>query len=172
VGAVGGAEGVVDEDVGEAGEIGGERRIVRLLARLEPRVFEQEDVTGAKGGGRGFGLRPDDRGNRLDRDAEQLAQPLSNRSDGKPRVELAFRAAEVRRQDHRRAAVAEGHDRRQRGADAGVVGDFAVDERHVEVDPHEDAVAAQIGGGEGSFRHDLVLPIPDGRARPMARATH
>ena len=53
----------------------------------------------------------------------------------------SFGPPEVRDEDQRGAALAQQLDRRQRGADPGVVGDralaVAVVERHVEVDPDE-----------------------------------
>ena len=51
VGAVGGAEGVVYEDIGELAEGSGEGGVVCGLACVEADVFEQEDVAGRKCGG-------------------------------------------------------------------------------------------------------------------------
>jgi hypothetical protein len=50
----------------------------------------------------------------------------------------------VRRQQQARAARAQLLDRRQRGADARVVGDARTFEGHVEVDPDEDALALDV----------------------------
>jgi hypothetical protein len=48
----------------------------------------------------------------------------------------------------------------QRCADAGVIGDGAgIVEGNVEVNPHEDAFAAQVAGieaGQGTLRHRVV----------------
>src|SRR5688572_6458690 len=42
--AVSGPERVVDEEVTEPGQAGGEMRVVDLFAGLETRVFEQKDI--------------------------------------------------------------------------------------------------------------------------------
>ena len=60
--------------------------------------------------------------------------------------DLAVGPAEVAREDHPGALRLEVADRRQRRADAGVVGDLAVLQRDVEVDPHEDALARRRPG--------------------------
>src|SRR5262249_26952166 len=59
----------------------------------------------------------------------------------------------------RGAAVEDGADGRQGGADAAVVGDVAVGVgRHVEVDADEDALAVRVRqGGEGLLGHCLCL---------------
>ena len=49
-------EGVVDPEVAELGERGDERRIVLLLALVEARVLQTENVAGLHRGDRGFGL--------------------------------------------------------------------------------------------------------------------
>ena len=53
-----------------------------------------------------------------------------------------FGPAEVREQHDARAAVEQRVDRRQRGANARVVGDCALVERHVEVDANERPLSA------------------------------
>ena len=47
------AEGVVDENIGETSEGGGEFGVVGFLTGVEAEVFEEEDVTGGKGLGLG-----------------------------------------------------------------------------------------------------------------------
>ena len=71
---------------------------------------------------------------------QQLAQPLG---DGREReLGLAdLRAPEVRRQQQPCAALAQPLQRRQRGADPGVVGDARAVEGDVEVHPDEDALS-------------------------------
>jgi hypothetical protein len=44
VGAVGGAEGVVDVDLGEAGKLFGEGGVVGFFFGVEAEVFEQKDL--------------------------------------------------------------------------------------------------------------------------------
>ena len=113
--AVRGAEGVVDVDVGERRVALGELGVVLRLARLEADVLEHHDV--AVGHVVEVG-RPS-----ATSVAEQLAQALGDR----PQRELGLavlRPAEVRRRARSRAPRSRSSSmRRQRGADARVVGD-------------------------------------------------
>src|SRR5262249_16768233 len=67
--------------------------------------------------------------------------------------------AEVAHHDQCRAGVEQFLKRWQRGPDAAVVGDVAFGvERHVEIDAHQDALAAQVAEvGDGFLRHDRLL---------------
>ena len=77
--------------------------------------------------------------------------------DGVLRVRLPLGPAEVRAGDDRRALLLQPPQRRHRGADAEVVGDAAVLERHVEVAADEDAPAVDrrqvLQGGDPELRH-------------------
>jgi hypothetical protein len=77
------------------------------------------------------------------RPAQQLAQPLGRRLQRELGLAV-LRPAEVRGEQQPGPALAQPLDRRQRGADARVVGDAAVRERDVEVDPQEDALALDV----------------------------
>ena len=90
VGAVGGAEGVVDVEVGERGERLGELRVVLGLARLEADVLEQQHVAGLEPVGHRLDLGADDRRRQLHLGAEQLAEPLADRRHRERRVDLPF----------------------------------------------------------------------------------
>ena len=70
VGAVGGAEGVVDVDVAEGGEFLGEGGIVLFLLGVEAQILEEEDFAG--GGLHGFDFGADAIGRHFDGAAEQL----------------------------------------------------------------------------------------------------
>ena len=70
-------------------------------------------------------------------------QMLGDRLQAELRLRLALRPAEMRREDHRRAVIERVGDRRQRRANAGVVGDPAVLDRDVEVDADEHAPAVE-----------------------------
>jgi hypothetical protein len=89
--------------------------------------------------------------------AQQVAEAGGHLGEAHALVHLALGPAEVGRQDHLGAVVAQVGDRGQGGADAGVVGDGAVVVLgHVEVDPHQHALAAQFGtaeAGQGTLRH-------------------
>ena len=73
VGAMGGAEGVVDVEIAEGGEFLGEGGIVLLLFGVEAQIFEEEDFAG--GGFHGLDFGADAIGRHLDRPIEQLLQP-------------------------------------------------------------------------------------------------
>ena len=51
VGAVGGAEGVVDIEVGQAGQLPAEIGIVGFFSGMEPQILQQQDLAVAKGCG-------------------------------------------------------------------------------------------------------------------------
>ena len=115
-------EGVLDEQIVAVGERLGEGGIVARFTAIEARVFEH--CEGAR---------------------EQLAQADLDRFHREARV-LACRPSEVRTdRDRGCAAALEKLERRERGADARVVGDAPVLERNVEVGPHEDTLASDVG---------------------------
>ena len=94
VGAVGGAEGVVDVEVGERGERVGQLRVVLGLPRLEAGVLEQQHVAGAERAGSCRSTSPPTTAGRLlHLGPEQLAEPLADRRQRERRVGLALRAA-------------------------------------------------------------------------------
>ena len=69
------------------------------------------------------------------------AQALGDRPEPEAVLDLAVGPAEMAGQDDPRALAEQVADRRDRGADARIVGDLAVLERDVEVDADEDALA-------------------------------
>ena len=145
------AETVADEDVAQGGVFFGQRRFVFLLTFVEAAVFQHDDVTG--GDLRGFvEVVFDER----DVFAKQVAEIGGHRGEREGFVVFAFgRAAQVRH-DHHGSAVIQGvADGRQRCLDAGVAGDFAVFERDVEVEPHQDAFAVDVDFAE--FAHGFFL---------------
>ena len=88
-----------------------------------------------------------------DRAADQLAEPLGDGPQAEAVGDLAVGPAEVAGEDDPRALRLQVADRRQRGADARVVGDLAVRERDVEVDAHEDALARGVHVTDGELVH-------------------
>jgi hypothetical protein len=132
--AVRGAERVVDVHVGQRGVALCQLRVVLRLAGIEAQVLEHHDLA--------VGhvvevLRE------LHVRAEQLAQPLGDRPHRQLRVR-PLRAPEMAGEDEPGAPLAQRLDRRQRGADARVVRDPPVGERHVEVDAHEHPLALDV----------------------------
>ena len=144
VGAVAGAEGVVDVEVGEARQGLGERRVVLRLARLVARVLEQEDLAGAEREGHLLHPLPHHIRRHPHRRSNELGEPLGDRRQRQPGLAV-LGPPEVRAEDQRGAALAQQLDRRQGGADAGVVADPPVDKRNVEVDADEHAPPRDLG---------------------------
>ena len=133
--AVGGAERVVDVDVGQRGVALRQLGVVLRLARLEADVLEHHDVPVGHvvEGGRQHDLLP-----------QQLGEPVGR---GPERVLLLapLRPAEVRGEQQARALLAQLLQRGQRRADPRVVGDGPVlVQGDVEVHPDEDALALDV----------------------------
>ena len=151
LGAVDDAEAVTDENVAQRSVFFGKRRVVFLFAFVEAAVFQHDDVTG--GDLRGFvEVVFDER----DVFAKQVAEIGGHRGEREGFVVFAFgRAAQVRHDHHGAAVVKDVADGRQGGLDAGVAGDFAVFERDVEVEPHQDAFAVDVDFAE--FAHGFFL---------------
>jgi hypothetical protein len=133
------AERLVDVPVGGAGQRGREAGLVRRLAGIEAEVLEHGDATGGHVGDDLLDLRARDRRCERDVGAEQLAEPPRHRRHRQPGVRRTLRPPEMTAHDDDRPSVSQRRDRRHRGRDAKVVLDLAVAQRHVEVDPHEDA---------------------------------
>ena len=102
-----------------------------------------------------------------DRDvaAEQLGQALTDRPESQPVLDLAVGPAEVAGQDDPRAALEQEVDGRNGGPDPRIVGHLAVGERHVEVDPHEDPLARDVGVADGQLVHGAFRPRRAGGPR-------
>ena len=136
VGAVRRAEGVVHVGVEAVDEPGHEGRVVALLARVEAQVLEQLDP------------------------GRQLGEPGADRRHRVALVGRALGPAEVGRGDDRGALLLQPLDGGQRGADAEVVGDGPVLDRHVEVGAEQDAPAVErrevLQGGDAEGGHALA----------------
>jgi hypothetical protein len=132
--AVRGAERVVDVGVGQVGVALRQLGVVLRLALLVADVLEHHDVA-VRDAVERLGERHVD--------AEQLARALRHRLQAELGLAV-LRPAEVRGEDEPGPALAQRLQRGKRGADAGVVGDRAVLERDVEVDPDEDPLAAEV----------------------------
>ena len=127
LGAVGGAEGVVDEHVGQRGIGFAQRGVIFLFAGVDAHVLQHGDFAGVE-----FGRAVAPVFEHRYLFAQQGAELAGDGGNVVFGVELAFgRAAEVGHHNHRGAAVEAVADRGQRGADAGVVADAAVFNRHV-----------------------------------------
>ncbi len=129
VGAVGGAEGVVDVDVGQRGEGLRERRIVGLFFGVVAQILKQQHLAGFELARHLAGHFADAVRRKGDVDGfaqllvEQLAQADDHRAQRVLGIRLALGAAQMRGEDDL-GLVAQGvDDGGQRGHDAGVVGD-------------------------------------------------
>ena len=162
------AERVVDVDVRVGGERLRERRVVLLLLHVEAEVLEQQHLAGAEPLDGVLGAGAERVAGDRDGLAQQLAEALADRAEPEAVADLAVGAAEVAGEDHAGALRLEVADRRERRADARVVGDPAVLERDVEVDADEDALARGVQVPDGELVHGSVPPGA-GRRGPSVR---
>ena len=179
VGPVRRGEGVVHVDVAEPRQRPRERGVVRLLARVEAEVLEEEHAAPAAARSPGP-RRPTRRSPAASGTGSPEERPEAPRDGRQRELRLgpALGPAEVRGDDHRarapRPRVAEG---RQRRADPRVLAHLAVTpERDVEVDPHEHPAVPEVEvldralghGGDGAAGRARPLQGPGAyRLRPM-----
>ena len=137
---MGGAEGVVDVDFGELGQLAAELGIVGFLTRIKAQVLQQQDVAVRQRGHLCLHLGPDAVVGHGDGATEELGQVGSHRGEAVLRVRFSLGATEMRGQDQPAALGQDVADGRQGGDDAGVVGDLLlIVEGDVEVDPTENS---------------------------------
>ena len=161
LGAVAGAEGIVDVGIGQTGEAIDIGLVVPLLLTLvEPHVLEHKHAAGRQG--LGFGVRIGATGvaGQRHRLTEQFAEPLGDGGERKLRLKsLSGRPAQVRHENRPATAVEDRLDRRQRHADPPVVGDRpGIILRDVEVDADENRLALGIDAGDGLLGHGGNAP--------------
>ena len=129
VGAVGGAEGVVDVDLAERGELLCEGGIVGFFFRVVAQVFKQQHLAGFELARQFVAISPTQSGEKatLTLSPSSLSSSSRRRSTtGRRRVlriRLALGPAQVRGQDHLGLVPQRVFDGGQGGEDAGVVGD-------------------------------------------------
>ena len=139
-----GTEGIVDVRIDALDQLGHERGVVGLLARVEAQVLQQLDA------------------------GSKLGETCPDRIHRVLRVGLALRPPEVRGTHDMCTAAGEPFDCRQGGADAEVVGDDAVVHRDVEVGAHQHPLAGDVAeiGERGDAAHRFFL----GNLPPAYRA--
>ena len=153
-----GREGVVDVEVAERREPLDHRRVVLFLAAEEAGVLEDRDIAGPERRDRRVGALPVDVAHLA---AEDVGIGTREHRQRRVRVRHALGPAEMREDQHDRAAVGEFGDGRQRRTQPGVVGDGAIRHRDVEVFADQHALAADLthvverleGLGHGLFLH-------------------
>jgi len=166
---VGRAKGIVDEQVGQRGQLSGKVGIVGLFLGVKAGVLQQENITRLAGLNGGLHLRPDTVVQLGDRAAQQLGQATADGVHLEILDDLAFGAAQMGTQDHGRLSVQEVLDGGQRGPDAGVVGHLSLSEGDVEINAHQHPLPLHIHIADGFLVH-VVTPVIAGRA-PMRGGT-
>ena len=153
VGAVGGAEGVVDVDVAQGGQPACEVRIVPGLSGVEPDVFQHQAFAVLQRFRRSLRRGTDRLPHVADRLIQEFGQPVGHRFQPQG-FRHALRSPQVRHQNGPPALIQDMTQRGQRSPYARVVGDTAVGvERHIAIDANEDAPAAQCEVCEGADVH-------------------
>ena len=142
--AMRGREGVVDVDVAELGERRDKRRIVLFFFLVEARVLQTKNVAVLHRGDGFFGDVADAVVGKADRPAENMREFMRDGFERVFRI-AAFRASEMREQDHLAALAGDFGDGRRDALEPRRVGDLAVFHRHVEIDAHENALSLHIG---------------------------
>jgi hypothetical protein len=140
VGAVAGAEGVVDEDFGEGGEGFGEGGLALGLFGMEAEVLQQEDVAGLEVLGEGLDLGADAVGGADDFPAGEFGEALTDGTHAKTFDDLTLGTAEVGHEDDAGVLLVKVANGGKGGFDPGVGADPAfLIQGDVEVHPDEDA---------------------------------
>ena len=151
--AVRGPERVVDVEVSERREQLGEGGVVLLLSGPEAHVLHERHAAP-----RQAARRRDARGGIRDEFNRRAENPLDVAQNLLERCFWirARGATQVRQEDDARSLLAQIPDGGNGGTDPGLVGHGAVLERHVEVDPHERALAVERGRrqvAQAAFAH-------------------
>ncbi len=165
VGAMGAAEGVVDVDVAEGGELLRELGIVGFFFGVEAEVFQQQDLAGFKLAGKFFGDVADAVGGKGDVGLfaevmiEQGAEAVDDGAQAVFEIDLAFGAAEVGGEDELGLVAQRVLDGGQGLFDAGVVGDLGavLGEGDVEVDAHEDVLVGEVEVANRKLCHTVSV---------------
>jgi hypothetical protein len=137
-------ECIVYEDVTIRGESFRERWVIALFTSMETNVLEQQKLTWSQATHGIVGTNTKCITGRWHVDANKLGESLSCRSKAQPVYHSAVGSTKVRHDHHRRAAVKERLDGWHSGADARVVDDLSVGERHVEVNAKQHALALHV----------------------------
>ena len=150
LGAVGGAEGIENEDVTIGSELLGDLGIVLLLTLVETDVLENEDLARLDGGNGLGGLLAIRVGNKSNVKARELGEFLGDGLEGELGLEAgALGTAEVAHEDDASVVLNEVVDGGQGSLDAGGVANDAILDRHVEVNADENALAVDIDVADG-----------------------
>src|SRR5256714_6857318 len=144
VGSVRGAEGIVDIELAEGGQLPGKGRVVLRFAGIEADILQHHNLAVAHRSHCGLDRGTDAVLQVGHGASHELAEPLRQRRGPVGVVDLAVGAAEMGDQDHAGTALEQVLDGRERLADAGVVDDAAILDRDVEVDADQHALARDV----------------------------
>src|SRR4051794_22334571 len=137
---------------------------------MEAEVLEEQDLAVAEATDRVLGARAQ----RVTRDrhgpAEELAEALADGTQSIAVAHLAVGPAEMAGEDDPRALAHEIADRRECGADPGVIRDLAVLQGDVEVHPDEDALARGVQVLDRALVHVRFPPGTGTRRGSLRRA--
>ncbi len=139
VGAMRRAERVIDVDVREGGQLLRERGVVRLLARVEAQVLEEQDFAGRELSREVLDLGPHAVVRESHGTLEESGELDRDRRERELRFARSLRLSQVGGAEDARSAVDGVPDRRQGLDDPRRVGHPAAVERNVEVDPEKDS---------------------------------
>jgi hypothetical protein len=146
------AERIVDIDVRQRSQLGGEARIVFFFFRVEPQVLEQHHTARRRPRHGLSGRIADAVFGEGDRPLEHLREMFGHRLQRKFRHRLPLGPPQVGTQDHHtRAAIQRVLDRRQRRFDPRVFRDPPVLDRNVEVHAHQHAPSLDVDVVDGLF---------------------
>ncbi len=149
MGAVSGPKGIVDVHVRQGSHLLGQFEVILFLFGVEAGIFEHQHLAGFERFGGSFGYRANavfGKGHRL---AHQLRQVICHRFEGVFGIRTTLGPAQVRAQDHSRAVIEQILDGRQGRPNAGIVAHFAILDRYVEIDPHQDLFTFYIDIANG-----------------------
>ena len=145
VSTVGGRKGVVHINIAEIRQALGKAGIVLLFLGMEAEVFQQQDLTVAKGRNRSRRGLADTIVREGDRaSAESRLQRKHDRTQGVVQIPLPFRPPEMGHQHHFRALVGEFDYRRRQAVQARGVGDLPVLDRNVQIATNQHGLTGNI----------------------------
>ncbi len=141
MGAVRGAERVVDVHVAQGGQFLRKLRVVFLLFRVIAEVFEQQNFAGF--GQHGLDLGADAIGSHPDGLAQQFREPDGCRSQAHFRIRFALRPSQVAGENQSCAVIERVLNAGQGSLNTFIAGNFfsAGCERDVKIHPHEDSLS-------------------------------
>ena len=154
---MGGAEGVVNEQVCQGGQLLAQSRVILCFTGHKAGVLQQHDFAVAQAGSQGLGIGPDDILRHLDRLPQQLRQPLCHDRQAQLRFKFPLGLAHMGAEDDLCAVVDQIPDRRQCGDDPLIAGNLARLQRHVKIAAAQHALALQRNVFYGFL---VVIHIP------------